>query len=359
MPGVSVRNALLGALALGAACASTTAPLPVPEERLVVLNAGDNTLSVISVDSEAPARRIALGAQSGGVTDVAARGQTAVVAASGTDRLLVVDLQAENVRKVIPLEPGSRPNAVVFVSDVVVYVTNAIANTVTRVDLTSGDTASVVVGRYPRDLALTRGRLFVVNGNVVPCPAGTCSLGPSWLTVVDPQTNALAAGVDSIPLPSQGNARSVALGGDGLLYVINTGDVAAAVAGRLSIVDPIRREEVGSFGGFGFIPAALASDGSDRLFVTSPEDGLMEFNTRNRRVVRGAGQGVLVADVVAAAVDSDRRIYAVEAGNCAGGGAGRLRIFRPDLTEARAIPLGPCPVGAALVQLSSIFAATE
>lgn len=342
--------------ALSAACASTTAPVPPPEERLVVVNAGDNSLSVVSTDSSRAPGRIQLGPVDGAPADVAARDETAVVALAGRDEVVVADLRAETIRRTIHLPPGSRPTAVVFASDAVVYVANAHSNTVTRIDITSGDTASVAVGTYPRDLILTRGRLFVVNGNVGPCPAGTCSIGPSWLTVVDPKTNARAQGVDSIPLLAQGNARSTALGGDGLLYVVSTGDVGTAIQGRLTIVDPIRREEVGSFGGFGLIPIGVAAGGSDRLFVTSTRDGLMEFNTRTRRVVRGAGQGVLVTENVAVAVDLQGRIYAVESSGCGGGVGGRLRVFRPDLTEARSVPIGPCPVAITVVQLPGLAA---
>lgn len=342
---------------LTGACASTTAPAPPPEERLVVVNAGDNSLSLVSVDSTRPVRRVPLGPIDAAPSAIAARGETAVVAAAGADEVVVVDLVSDNIRRVIHLASGSGPSAVTFLSDVIVYVANARAGTVTRIDITSGDTASVAVGTYPRGLVLTRGRLFVVNANTAPCETGVCSLGPSWLTVIDPATNARAQGVDSIPLQAAGNARSMTLGGDGLIYVVNTGTVEPAVPGRLSIIDPVRREEVGNFGGFGLVPQGVASGGSDRLFVTSTEDGLMEFNTRSRRVVRGAGQGVLVTDNVAAAVDLQGRIYAVASSGCGAGTAGRLRVFRPDLTEARSLNVGPCPVAITFVQLPGLATA--
>jgi hypothetical protein len=228
---------------------------------------------------------------------------------------------------------------------------------VTRVDLISGDTASVVVGQYPVDMVLTRGRLFVLNANVEAClPGPLCALGPSWVTVIDPQLNARAAGRDSIPLPEPGRVRSADVGGDGLIYAVNSGDVAADEPGRLIILDPVRREEVGSFGGFGFLPVHTASDGRERLFIASLRDGLMEFNTRTRRVVRGAGNGVLVSDNVAAAVDSDGRVYALESGGCAPGSVGRLRLFRPDLTEARSVLVGECPTAATIVRLPDAVA---
>ncbi len=357
---VPPMSRFLGTLLLAASvvvltgCAATTPPAPPPEERLLVVNAGENTVSEIPVEPGLGSIKVSLGPLGGGATDVAARGQIAVVAGGASDQVVVLDLLAQQVRRTIRLSAGSRPVAVTMITDLIAYVANAGTNTVTRIDLATGDTASVAVGRYPRDLLLTRGRLFVVNGNVGRCALGLCSLGPSWLTVIDPQSNARAAGRDSIPLPSQGNARSATLGGDGLIYVINTGDVESGLAGRLSIVDPIQREEVGSFGGFGFLPTAVTSDGSERLFVASVRDGLMEFNTRTRRVVRGAGDGILGNHIVAAAVDGEGRIYAIEGGDCTASLTGRLRVFRADLTESRNIILGNCPVAITFVQLPGL-----
>ncbi|MBM4188768.1 MAG: hypothetical protein FJ206_15805 [Gemmatimonadetes bacterium] len=332
-------------------CAATTAPSPPPAERLVILNAGDNTLTVVPVDTTEPARLIpvALGAPA---TAVAARRDIAVVAGGTADEVVVVSLVAGQVFRRIALPPGSRPAAVVMLSDRIGFTANAGRNVVTRFDVATGDTVSVAAGQFPRDLVLARGRLFVVNGNVEPCQAGTCSLGPSWLTVIDPLTTTRASGVDSIAMPAQGNARRAVLGADGLIYVVNTGDVATPTAGRLTIVDPVQRQEVGSFGGFGFLPVAVATDRGERLYVGSTSDGLMEFNTRTRRVVRGAGEGVAISNAVAVAVDGRGRIYAIEAGSCAPGSRGRLRIYRTDLTEARGVEVGSCPVAATFVQLA-------
>jgi hypothetical protein len=140
------------------------------------------------------------------------------------------------------------------------------------------------------------------------------------------------------------------VGPDGLIYVMNAGP-GGSEPGRLSIVDPVLHQEVGSFGGFGVRPGRMASDGRERLFITSAEQGLMEFNTRTRRVVRGAGAGIPLVNGVAAAVDAGALVYAVESGTCAPGYRGRLRVFRPDLTEARVVPAGPCSADAAVVSL--------
>ena len=348
------RFVVLSLAVAASGCAATTAPAPPPEERLVVVNAGENTVALIPVEPIRPTRKVLLGPLEGAAVDVAARGERAIVAGGTSDLVVVVDLRLEQVERTIELPVGSRPIAVTMISETIGYVANAGTNTVTRIDLATGDTASVAVGVFPRDLLLARGFLFIVNGNVEVCGDTLCPIGPSWLTVVDPKNNARAAGRDSIPLPTQGQAISIAIDGFGLLYVLNTGDLDAGIQGRLSIVDPIRREEVGSFGGFGLVPATAISDGAERLFVTSTEDGLMEFNTRTRRVVRGSGSGIFVSDNRAAAIDSRGWIYAVEGSGCEQGLPGRLRIFRTDLTEARSIIVGVCPVAATFVQLPGL-----
>ncbi|HEV8613850.1 MAG TPA: hypothetical protein VGQ73_10065, partial [Gemmatimonadales bacterium] len=53
---------------------------------------------------------------------------------------------------------------------------------------------------------------------------------------------------------------------------------------------------------------------------------------------------------VAVVVDDEGLIYAVESGTCSGG-IGRIRVFRPDLIEARTLPAGPCAAEAAIVKL--------
>ena len=165
--------------------------------------------------------------------------------------------------------------------------------------------------------------------------------------MLDPDRNVV---LDSIPLPGPGNASAILVGPDGLIYVMNAGP-GGDEPGRLSIVDPVLRQEVGSFAGFGALPGRMASDGRERLFITSASQGLMEFNTRTRRVVRGAGSGIPLVNGVAAAVDANAQVYAVESGSCGAGVPGRVRIFRPDLTEARVVPAGVCSADAAVVNL--------
>ncbi|NNG15364.1 MAG: hypothetical protein HKM89_02705 [Gemmatimonadales bacterium] len=330
-----------------AGCADPFPPLPPPEEVLVVSNRTDGSLSIIPVTAPSSATVLALGVTDAG--PVAALGAIAVVISPSDAQLVVVTLEGPQVMRRIPLDPGSSPQAVTIIDDSIAYVASADLDAVLRVNYLSGATTELAVGLHPQGLVFTRGRLFVINGNLTPCgiPPTLCVAGESWITVVDPTLNQRAAGVDSIPLPGPGNARHADVAGDGLLYVMNVG--MDGISARLSIVDPVSREEVASFGGFGTSPGPIAGD-ADRLFVSSRAQGLMEFDIRSRAVTRGEGDGVNVPDNSGVEVDSRGRIYAIEAGSCIGGEAGAARVLDENLVEIRAIPLGHCPADAAVTQ---------
>jgi hypothetical protein len=337
---------LLGALpALG--CADTNAPLPDPEEVLLVVNRSGNSLSVVPVEAPGTAVQVPLGGTSPTPRDVSARGGLAVVPLGGDDAIAVIDLRDRTVLRRIPLPENSGATGSAVVEDSIAYVANPNLNTVSRVNLLTGITSEIVVGQHPQAVAFTRGRVFVLNGNL---DESLQPLGPSWLTVIEPTINARASGIDSIGLTGPGNAISATVGGDGLLYVMSAGRSDQG-EGRLSIVDPVARTEVASFSGFGSAPGPVASDGEARIFVSSSTEGLMEFNTDSNRVVRGAGEGLPVPTNASVAVDSRRRVYAIEAGPCEGSQTGTLHLLGTDLEEQRIFPLGECSAGAVVVEI--------
>lgn len=334
----------LALAALG--CADTTAPLPPADEVLLAVNSTEASLSVVPVEAPGTGFNIPLGGTTPTPVGVAARGAVALVPMGLDNSVVVVDLAAGAVTRTINLPAGSGATGVAIVDDSIAYIGNPNLNTVTRVNYITGDTASVAAGVYPQGLIFTRGKVFVLNGNLVNfAPAG-----PSWLTVIDPVTNAHATGIDSIPLPGPGNAGFADVGSDGLLYVISTGDFFGG-QGRLSIVDPVGRTEVANFGGLGTGPGALAADAGERLFISSFSEGLMEFNTVTRALVHGAGDGIQIAGNSAVEVDSKGRIYAISTGPCQGGTPGVAHVLKSNLSESGSIPLGECAIFAAVTNI--------
>jgi hypothetical protein len=317
------------------ACAETAAPPPAPEEMVVVLNTTGATLSLIPVSAPTQVSTIPLGAADVEPVSVATRGGIAVVPLQGRDAVALVDLRTGQLVNTIALQPGAGVAGAALVDDSAGYVSNSSLNSITRVNLFTGDTASLAVGNTPQQVVFTRGRLLVLNANLdsLGKPAGE-----SWISVVDPDISDRGALIDSIPLIGPGNAQFSAVASDGLLYVIQEGDPSTDEA-RLSVVDPVRRQELASFGGFGFGPGDLTADGEDRLLISSRTEGLMEFDTAERVVVRGEGDGIPVPGNTGVAVDSQGRIYALEAG-CSENGS--VHILRPDFSEIRSVTVGQC-----------------
>jgi hypothetical protein len=345
MVSVRLRCVVAGSLAcLSAACADPEAPLPAPSEVVLVVNSIESSLSVVPVDATGSTYTIPLGGTTPTPVGVSALGAYAVIPMGLDHSAAVVDLSSGSVVRVVPLAAGSFATGSAMVDDSIAYVANPGLNTVTRINYLTGDTASVAVGVYPQAVVATRGKVFVLNGNLV----NYALAGPGWITVIDPITNTKATGVDSIALPLPGNPQFAVVGGDGRIYVMNVGDYVDD--GRLSIVDPVARVELANFGGFGPGPGNLATDGGDRLFISSFTEGLMEFNIETRAVVLGAGDGLPVPDNSGVAVDSEGRIYAISAG-CGGGAGGVAHVLRPDLTERTVVSLGICAIGTAVTKI--------
>jgi hypothetical protein len=337
----------LGLTALGLGCSDTNAPLPDPQEVLLAVNSTGNTLSIVPVDGPNGAVQVPLGGTTPTPTGVSAREGVAIVPLGLDNAVAVVDLRAATVMRTIPLPDSSGATGSAIVDDSIAYVGNPNLNSVSRVNYLTGTTSEVPVGIYPSGLIFTRGKVFVLNANLDETfsPAG-----PSWLTIIDPATNGEAIGVDSIALTGEGNASYAAVGSDGLLYVMSTGDYFSG-EGRLSVVDPLARVEVASFAGFGTGPGNVAADADARIFVSSYTEGVMEFNLDSNKVVRGAGQGVPIPLNATVAVDSKGRVYGIETGPCSGGRVGIAHVLDADLEETGTIMLGECPVGSAVVQI--------
>jgi hypothetical protein len=170
------------ALLLSVACAEASAPLPPAEEVLLVINSTEASLQIIPVDAPTSSIKVPLGGTTPTPVGVSSRGGWAIVPMGLDNAVVVVDLTQGVVERTIPLEANSGATGSAIIDDSIAYVSNPGLNTVTRINYLTGDTASVDVGVFPQAVIAARGKVFVVNGNLVNfAPAG-----PSWITVIQP-----------------------------------------------------------------------------------------------------------------------------------------------------------------------------
>jgi hypothetical protein len=327
-----------------AACADTNAPAPAPTEALLAVNSTANTLSIVPVDNPAAGVQVQLGGTTPTPVGVSAFGRTAIVPLGLDNAVAVVDLIDAAVTRLVPLPDNSGATGSVIVDDSIAFVANPNLNSVSRINYLTGATTEKDVGVYPEGIVYARGRIFVLNGNL---DATFSPAGPSWITVLDPSANTV---LDSLPLTGPGNAGYGVLGGDGLLYVMNSGSFFSG-EGRLSIVDPVGLTEMASFAGFGTGPGNVATDGLSRIYISSYAEGLMEFDTEANQVLHGAGTGIAIPGNSGVAVDSKGRIYALESGPCQGGQPGKAHVLDSALVQKSTITLGECPSGAVTVRI--------
>lgn len=340
------RLVALACLVTAGACSDElSSPLVSDDEVLVVVNSIDNSLTVFAVNDPAATHTIPLGTAAGTPVSVAARGSLVAVPLGIEHAVALVDLETAQVMRTVPLAQGSGATGAAFESDTVLWVANPGLNTVTRVSVLSGDTASVVVGQYPQGVVAIDGQMWVLNGNLEQFePAG-----PGWLSVVDPVAGAV---VDSVPLAGT-NSQFAVLADDGLLYVVHSGRFGES-EGRMSLVDPASRAELIVVQGLGTFPGEVADDfRQGRLLITSFDNGLMEFDRLTRRLTVGPAEGLRLDGEGFASVtlDSSGRIYAVQSGNCVE--PGRVRVLRADLSEVTMVPTGVCPFAITATRLES------
>jgi hypothetical protein len=343
------------AVAVGG-CAPTTSTGSLPVEVLVILDSGDNSLHVVSVDTTDARRTISLEGLSFVATDLATRGSYAVVAGRApTAGAALIDLALGTIVRTYPLLGGS-VNAITIPDLAHAFVANSDGGTVAELDLTNGGVpAFIPAPGGPRGLAAVRGKVFSVIGNRLPCSEEECILGPSWLIQVDRDLPR-----DSVQLSGPGNAGPAIVGTDGNLYVLSAGQPLAS-DGRLSVVDPLRNTELAVFSGVGPVaPAWMASDGGERVLIASPAGGLMVYNIRERRMTLPFGSGIPLEFPTGMFTDALGRIYVPQRGTCADASSAKVRVFAPSLVERQPIAGFICPIAGAIAEVAAdrIFTAT-
>ncbi|HWZ28141.1 MAG TPA: hypothetical protein VNX15_06260, partial [Gemmatimonadales bacterium] len=225
---------------------------------LTLVNAGD--FSVTSLPLLFPVS---------GAPRIAGRGPVILVPGGAHDSLQILILGGSS--KVVPV--GS-PVSAAFQDDTLAWVTDSALGALVQVNVRAAQkVVSPAVSAGPVAAAVTDSQVF--------------SAHDSWLEAIN------IAGTptpDSIPL-SGTDAHFMVLGDDSLLYVVERGDSGKA-NGRLSVVDPVARQEIVVINGLGERPGPGVFHPSGRLLISSRTEGILEISTLTRAIVRGPGAGI-------------------------------------------------------------------
>lgn len=351
------RAALVAVALLAAACGdgvTTTADRSFldgtetdPEIALVV-NTLDRSLRMFQLGEPTRTEEVALGASSQVTpTGVAVRGRKAVVPLGNAASVALIDLEGARVERFF-LFPSGNATGAVWVDDETVFVANLLEDYVGRFTLGQPDDAIVDTLRVapaPTSLVAAGNKLLVVSGNL---DESFLPLGEGIVTRVDPRTLAVEGTVST----GGTNPQGAALGPDGLLYVVNTGDYVSS--GTLAVIDPGTMELVRVVEGLGAGPGAITIDGEGLAYVSGFFLGTVVYDTRGRSFLRGpddpvcaplAGRGCRGAFDAAAAESG--RLYQAFFGSPSQGLPPRIFVYEPGtfaLVDSVDAGMGPVDV---------------
>jgi hypothetical protein len=276
-----------------AACDSSTEPVlertfldgvEGDEDIGMILNSTGNALRFFQAGNPEETRVVSFGASSTITpTGIAYRGGRVAVPLGNAGSVALVDAQAMEVSRFFVFAEGNATGGA-FVDDETLIVANLSTNQVGRVTLgQSGDAVTQVVSVAPRPTAVVpvgNGRVAVISSNL---DENFAPLGPGVVTILDATTLAVVAVVET----GDQNPTAGALGPDGRLYVVNTGNFVAD--GSLAIIAPDSGTLVEVVPGFGPGPGSIDFDAQGRALLSSFSYGTVVWDSRpaSRGFVRG------------------------------------------------------------------------
>lgn len=288
---------LLAATLLLAACEDSD-PVQPPSERTfiegtegdarigLVVNSLGSALRLFQLGDPDQVREVALGASSAVTpTGVTVHGGSVAVPLGNAASVAVVDAASQRVDRFF-LFPSGNATGSAFTDDGALLVANLLDDEVGRVELDQASDAvedRVAVTPAPTDIEVVGGRALVLSGNLDDAFA---PLGPGVVTALDPTTLEVLGTVET----GGTNPSASAVGPDGLLYVVNTGDYVSP--GTLAVIDPTTLERVEVVEGVGMGPGAITVDDAGFAYVSGFFLGTVVYDTGSRTFVRGPGDPV-------------------------------------------------------------------
>lgn len=293
----SLRSISVVAAAAALACSDSTAPAAPGflggtasnHEIGVVVNSLGKTLTLFQVGSPATQEQIALGTSST-VTPVgfSVRRRLAAVPLGNAASVALINLETATIQRFYTFSGGNSTGSA-FADDSTIIAANGDLNLVGR--FTVGQTAdaianTVAVAPQPAAVTMAGNRAMIVSANL---DANFAPIGNGIVTAVDPKTLQILGTAQT----GGTNSSDAAVGPDGLLYVVNTGDFVAE--GSLTIIDPATMQVVGTVPNMGVGAGAISIDANGLAYVSAFFVGTVVWNTKTRSFVRGSTNPVCAA----------------------------------------------------------------
>jgi hypothetical protein len=285
------RSALLTVIALGAACSTDKASGPLVSSFLrgtssnhqigVIVNSTGHAITLFQLGDPTNTKQIALGA-SNAITPVAlsVRGVNAAVPLGDASSVALIDLNTLAITRFFLFAAGNTTGQA-FVDDTTIFAANTDSGYVGR--FTTGQASDTIsdtvhVAPSPTDIEVSGSRVLVISANL---NSSFTPNGNGIVTAVDAHTLAV---LDTV-FTGGTNSTAGAIGPDGNLYVVNTGDFVNP--GSMTIINPATLAVIKNVGNVGVGPGAIAIDSKGLVYISGFSSGTVIWNINTQAFVRG------------------------------------------------------------------------
>lgn len=248
---------------------------------LVVSSLG-NALRLFRVGDPSDYRDIPLGASSAvTATGVTTRGEHAVVPLGNAASVALIDVRSRQIESFYLFASGNATGSA-FVSETTVLAANQETDQVGRFTIGQANhqiTDLVSVAPFPNDvIGVSQDLALVVSANLNDAYA---PIGDGVVTAIDPSTMTVQGTVTT----GGQNPQFGALGPDGLLYVVNTGDYVAPSS--MAVIDPQTLTRVQLVQGLGAGSTAVHVDSAGRVYTSGFFYGTTVWDSATDSFLRG------------------------------------------------------------------------
>jgi hypothetical protein len=248
----------------------------------IVVNSTGKALTLFQLGSPTTQKTIALGASSTiSPVGLSVRGRRAAVPLGNAASVALIDLVTQTPTRFFTFTSGNATGSA-FVDDTTIIAANPTLNIVGR--FTTSQTADAIgtlsakIAPQPTVVVISGTRALIVSSNL---DANFLPIGNGIVTAVDTKT------LQVLGTATTGgtNSTDAALGPDGLLYVVNTGDFVTS--GSVTIVNPATMAVVTTLSDVGPGPGAISIDSNGLAYISSFFGGTIVWDTKSRTYVRG------------------------------------------------------------------------
>lgn len=340
-----------------AACGSDTGP-SVPSGFLggtssnhqigLVVNSTLKAFTMFQLGSPTTQEQVALGTSST-VTPVgfSVRGHTAAVPLGNSASIALLDLDTPAITRFFTFASGNATGSA-FVDDTTIVAANSTTGAVGRMTVGQANDPivdTVEVAPVPTAITFANGRVLVTSANL---DENFSPIGNGIVTALDPKT------MQVLGTATMGgtNSSDAAIGPDGLLYVVNTGDFVGQ--GSLTIVDPATMQVSETVPNMGVGPGAISIDANGLAYISGFFTGTLVWNTKTHAFVRDLDNPICAKlrdgscrGAFAATTDAAGNVYQAFFGSPSQSLPAQVFVFSADtfaLTDSISVGDGPAAI---------------